>query len=84
VKLFAVYLGGDLALGRMGEDHEVVHVAAPDTTDARRLAKAKWQGAGRPHVDAVLEIDVVDGFAVCLEPSPRHPTAVIDTTFDPP
>jgi hypothetical protein len=24
VNLFAVYLGGDLADGRMGEDHEVV------------------------------------------------------------
>ena len=56
---------------------------APDPKDARRLAKAKWQGAGRPHVDAVVEIDVVDGFAVCLEPSTQHSTAVIDTTFDP-
>jgi hypothetical protein len=67
----------------MGEDHEVIHVVAPDPVSARRLAKQKWRGSGRAHVDAVLHLDVVDGFAVVLEPSLHGGTAVVDTTFDP-
>ena len=82
-KLYAVYLGGDLAPGRMGEDHEVIHVVAPDVREARRLAKQKWRGSGRPHVDAVLHLDVVDGFDAVLEESRRAGTSLVDTTFDP-
>ena len=67
--LFAAYLGGELAAGRMGEDHEVVFVVAEDTESARRAAKAKWGGDGRPHVDALTRLDVIDGFAVGLEPA---------------
>ena len=52
VHLYAAFLGGDLGTGRMGEDHEVVFVVAEDAVSARRAAKAKWGGAGRPHVDA--------------------------------
>ncbi len=65
--LYAAFLGGDLASGRMGEDHEVVFVVAGDELSARRAAKAKWGGAGRPHVDALTRIDLIDGFAVGLE-----------------
>jgi hypothetical protein len=83
VGLYAVYLGGNLARGRMGEDHEVIHVVAPDVASARRLAKQKWQGSGPAHVDAVLHLDVVDGYAVALEPSERHAVAVVDNTYDP-
>jgi len=53
VHLYAAYLGGDLGPGRMGEDHEVVFVVAGDEPAARRAAKAKWGGDGRPHVDAL-------------------------------
>jgi hypothetical protein len=38
-----------------------------DELSARRSAKAKWGGGGRPHVDALTRIDVIDGFAVGLE-----------------
>ena len=82
-KLYAVYLGGDLASGRMGEDHEVIHVVAPDVPTARREAKAKWRGSGRAHVDAVLELDVVDGYEIVLEASRRPGASVVDTTYDP-
>ena len=53
VHLFAAFLGGDLSAGRMGEDHEIVFVVAEDMPSARRAAKAKWGGGGRPHVDAL-------------------------------
>ena len=65
--LFAAFLGGELAAGRMGEDHEMVFVVAEDTKSARRAAKAKWGGGGRAHVDALTRLDMIDGFAVGLE-----------------
>jgi Domain of Unknown Function (DUF1543) len=68
VHLFAAFLGGELAAGRMGEDHEVVFVVAEDAESARRAAKAKWGGDGRAHVDALTRLDMIDGFAVGLEP----------------
>ncbi len=66
--LYAAFLGGELAAGRMGEDHEVVFVVAEDELTARRAAKTKWGGDGRPHVDALTRIDMIDGFAVGLAP----------------
>ena len=36
---------------------------------ARRAAKAKWGGDGRAHVDALTRLDMIDGFAVGLEPA---------------
>jgi Domain of Unknown Function (DUF1543) len=68
VHLFAAFLGGELAPGRMGEDHEVVFVVAEDMVEARRAAKAKWGGDGRAHVDALTRLDVIDGYAVGLAP----------------
>jgi hypothetical protein len=67
VHLYAAFLGGDLGPGRMGEDHEVVFVVAEDDLSARRAAKAKWGGDGKPHVDALTRIDTIDGFVVELE-----------------
>jgi hypothetical protein len=51
----------------MGEDHEVVFVVAEDMLAARRAAKAKWGGDGRPHVDALTRLDMIDGFAITLD-----------------
>ena len=67
VHLFAAFLGGELSPGRMGEDHEVVFVVAEDVASARKAAKAKWGGDGRPHVDALTRIDMIDGYALGLE-----------------
>jgi len=66
VHLFVAYLGGDLSPGRIGEDHEVVFVVAEDELTARRAAKAKWGGDGRPHVDALTRLDMIDGYGVAL------------------
>jgi hypothetical protein len=64
--LYAAFLGGPLADSQMGEGHEVVLVVAEDLKEARSLAKAKWGGEGRAHVDALQQIDMVDGFEVTL------------------
>jgi hypothetical protein len=66
VHLYAAYLGGELADGRMGEDHEVVFVVADDTIAARKAAQKKWSGSGKSHVDAVTRLDMVDGYQVAL------------------
>jgi len=80
--LYAVYLGGDPAPGRLSEDHEVVLVVAADLAGARAAAKAKWAGPSRPHIDAVQTVEVVDGYAVRLEPTDQPDTSEIDVTFD--
>jgi hypothetical protein len=67
-KLFVVFLGGDLPDGRIGEDHEVVFVAADDLKAARTAAKRKWRGSGRAHIDAAAEVGAVDGYRVQLVP----------------
>jgi hypothetical protein len=81
--LYAVYLGGDPAPGRLTEDHEVVLVVADDVAEARRRARAKWAGQSRPHVDGVLEVDVVDGYAVSLEATDRVERRDVDLTYEP-
>jgi hypothetical protein len=84
MKLFIVYLGGKVAEERMGEDHEVVAVVACGVSDARKKAKAKWRGIGDAHVDAVQELDVVDGYAVRLESAePGRTPSPIDPTWAP-
>jgi Domain of Unknown Function (DUF1543) len=81
--LYAVYLGGDPAPGRLTEDHEVVLVVATDVAEARRRARAKWAGVSRPHVDAVRVIDVIDGFAISLEATDRAERDDVDLTYEP-
>jgi hypothetical protein len=83
-QLYAVYLGGDPAPGRIGEDHEVVFVVADDVTSARKQARAKWAGDDpKPHVDMVQELDVVDGYEVSLSLTDRSPSVAADNTYDP-
>jgi hypothetical protein len=81
--LYAVYLGGDLAEGRMGEDHEVVFVAGSDAKDVRRRARAKWSGVGTAHVDAIRRLDVIDGYEVAMREVGGGDTTLLDNTFDP-
>ncbi len=82
-QLYAVYLGGDPAPGRLTEDHEVVLVVATDVAEARRRARAKWGASSRPHVDGVKLVDVVDGFAVSLVPTNRPESVEVDLTYEP-
>ncbi len=81
MQLFAVYLGGDLAPGRMGEDHEVVFVVGEDVAEVRRRARAKWGGSGRAHVDAVRRIDQIDGFGIELVERGDGDLTVLDPTY---
>ena len=64
--LYVAFLGGPLDGGRMGEGHEVVVVVAPDPKAAKVRALAKWSGEGRGHVDAVQQLETVDGFEIAL------------------
>ncbi len=64
--LYAAFLGGSLADDRMGEDHEVVFVVAPDPAAAKTQALTKRRGSGRGHVDAVQRLDAVDGYEVSV------------------
>jgi hypothetical protein len=82
-RLYAVYLGGDLGPGRMGEDHEVVLVVATDVKDARKRARAKWSGHGTAHIDAVRRVERVDGFAVNLEMVGGGDETFLDTEYEP-
>lgn len=82
-RLYAVYLGGDPAPGRMGEDHEVVFVVTTDPRSARRQARAKWSGADpKPHIDMVQELDAVDGYEVNLAHTGRRGSLPIDPTYE--
>lgn len=81
--LYAVYLGGDPLPGRLSEDHEVVFVVAGDAAEARKSARAKWKGSSRPHADALRMLDVVDGYAICLEPTTTDEQADVDVTYEP-
>lgn len=83
MKLFVVYLGGKVAEGRMGEDHEVVAVVASDVPTARKTAKAKWLGIGEPHIDAVRELDIVDKHKVCLVRVFGDDNVPLDSTWVP-
>jgi hypothetical protein len=67
--LYAAYLGGPLADGRMGEGHEVVLVVAADRADAASRAVAKWQGTPPGHLDALERVVRVDGYDVTLTPA---------------
>ncbi len=53
----------------MGEDHQVVFVVADGPDQARSLAKSKWTGVGRGHVDAVQRIEAIDGCSVTVTPT---------------
>jgi hypothetical protein len=79
--LYVVYLGGHVAEGRMGEDHEVVLVVGRDLKEARRRARAKWRGIGKPHVDAVQRIERVDGHMITLLPGAEGDSASLDPTY---
>ena len=79
--LYVVYLGGPLAPGRIGEDHEVVLVIAEDEPDARKKAKAKWRGDDRTHIDAVARIGVVDGYRVSVAPTDEADDVPVDDTY---
>jgi hypothetical protein len=70
IHLWAVFLGGKNARARLGEDHEVVFVAARDAAEAKTKGKAKWSGEIKKgvHVDSLAQIDRVDGYTIRVDP----------------
>jgi hypothetical protein len=82
-QLYVVFLGGDPAPGRMGEDHEVVAVVASDVKSARAKARAKWTGVSKGHVDAVRVLKVIDGYEIVLQPSSFDEVTELDVTYEP-
>ncbi len=82
-ELYVVFLGGDPAPGRMGEDHEVVTVVASDVKTARAKARAKWTGVSKGHVDAVRVLKVIDGYEIVLQRSELEDVSELDMTYEP-
>ena len=76
--LYVAFLGGPLDGGRMGEGHEVVLVVAPDLKEAKLRARTKWSGGGRGHVDALQQIEMVDGFEVALTETGEGDRVLLD------
>ena len=62
----------------MGEDHEVVLVVAPDLEEAKVRALGKWSGEGRGHVDALQQIEMVDGFEIALSETGEGDRVTLD------
>lgn len=66
-KLFAVYLGGRAPKGNT-ELHDVVFVTGKTIEDTYEQCMDKWFGTPKGlHLDSWMELDVVDGYRVCLE-----------------
>jgi len=63
--LYAVLLGGKIRKNHLMEDHHLVFVVAENETEARKLARDKWN-AEDVHVDGTQKINVVDGYKINL------------------
>jgi hypothetical protein len=84
MRLYAVLLGGSGGSGRLSEDHETVFVVAEDERSATQAAKQRWSGHGRPHVDALVALESVDGWQVELrEGGSEADGALVDYNDEP-
>ncbi len=72
-RLFAVYLGGRAPRCNT-ELHDVVFVVGPSIETTYERLMDKWFGdPRRMHIDSWLELRVVDGYRVSLQPQPPAP-----------
>lgn len=70
MKLFAIYIGGELK-GANIELHDMRFVVAPTIADTYEELKRQWWGILKSlHIDCWAEIDEVDGYRVELRPEP--------------
>jgi hypothetical protein len=70
MKLFAIYIGGELE-GANIELHDMRFVAAPSITETYDELRRQWWGIPKSlHIDCWAEIDQVDGYDVTLRPEP--------------
>jgi hypothetical protein len=70
MKLFAIYIGGELE-GANIELHDMRFVVAPSIRDTYDQLRRQWWGIPKSlHIDCWAEISVVDGYDVALRPEP--------------
>ncbi len=70
MKLFAIYIGGELE-GANIELHDMRFVVAPSIADTYEELRRQWWGIPKSlHIDCWAEISEVDGYAVTLRPEP--------------
>jgi len=70
MKLFAIYIGGELK-GANIELHDMRFVVAPSIADTYEELKRQWWGIPQSlHIDCWAEISEVDGYKVELRPEP--------------
>jgi hypothetical protein len=70
MKLFAIYIGGEVARANI-EVHDMRFVVAPSIGETHDELRRQWWG--RPsslHIDCWAEIDYADGYEVSLRPEP--------------
>jgi len=70
MKLFAIYIGGELA-GANIELHDMRFVVASSIADTHDELRRQWWGIPKSlHIDCWAEITAVDGYDVTLRPEP--------------
>ncbi len=70
MKLFAIYVGGELE-GANIELHDMRFVAAPSLTETYDALRRQWWGIPKSlHIDCWAAIDHADGYDVTLKPEP--------------
>ena len=70
MKLFAIYIGGEVARANI-EVHDMRFVIAPSIGETHDELRRQWWG--RPsslHIDCWAEIDYAEGYEVSLRPEP--------------
>ena len=78
--LCAVLLGGKIRNNHLMEDHHLVFVVAENETEARTLAKEKWDAVDI-HVDGTQKINVVDGYKISLLKTDKHEDIQVNTSY---
>lgn len=70
MKLFAIYIGGEIE-GANIEVHDMRFVVAPSIAETYDELRRQWWGIPKSlHIDCWAEIDQVGGFDVLLKPEP--------------
>jgi len=70
MKLFAIYIGGEME-GANIELHDMRFIVAPSITDTYEELRRQWWGIPKSlHIDCWAEIDHVDGYDIALRPEP--------------
>lgn len=70
MKLFAIYIGGEVARANI-EIHDIRFVVAPSIDDTHDELRRQWWGVPSSlHIDCWAELDHADGYDVMLRPEP--------------